>query len=234
MTNIRIIKRYANRKLYDTERSCYVTLEDLAVLVREGEEVKIIDNKSAEDLTTVTLAQIIFETEKKSNFMPLSLLRGLIQDSGQALKGLAKDGVGAVQQRAMGMAESASKLKSGLEERITQAARQASDVVGDGEDALAKAPMVKDLAVSSKQAFERLQRSVELKIKGPVGNVARFASLGRDMEDIRQRIYGLEDRINSLPQEEAQPRSESAAPVAAGPVDASEATAASGEPSTEA
>lgn len=208
MSNTRIVKRYANRKLYDTERSCYVTLEDLAVLIREGEEVKIIDNKTAEDLTTVTLAQIIFETEKRSNFMPLSLLRGLIQDSGSALRDFAKDGVGAVQQKAIGMAESASKLKSGLEERFVNAARQSGDVLDTIEDGIAqtemsaqKTPMVKELISKTKMAFERLQKSVEPKIAGPLGNVARFASLRRDMEDIRQRIDGLDDRINSLPQE---------------------------------
>ena len=61
----RIIKRYANRKLYDTVESRYVTLQQIAELVRLGEDVKIIDNTSKEDLTNVTLAQIIYEEEKK-------------------------------------------------------------------------------------------------------------------------------------------------------------------------
>ena len=79
MSAAKIVKRYANRKLYDTERSCYVTLDDIAVMIRSGEEVTVVDNKSGEDLTSVTLAQIIFETEKKSSFMPLGLLRGIIR-----------------------------------------------------------------------------------------------------------------------------------------------------------
>ena len=58
-------KTICKRKLYDTERSCYVTLDDIAVMIRSGEEVTVVDNKSGEDLTSVTLAQIIFETEKK-------------------------------------------------------------------------------------------------------------------------------------------------------------------------
>lgn len=61
----RLIKRYANRKLYDTKDSRYVTLHQIAEFVRRGEDVKIIDNKSKEDLTNVTLAQIIYEEEKK-------------------------------------------------------------------------------------------------------------------------------------------------------------------------
>ena len=62
-----LIKRYSNRKLYDTSRSCYVTLEEVAAMVRNGQDVVIIDNKTKEDLTTVTLTQIIFEEEKKKS-----------------------------------------------------------------------------------------------------------------------------------------------------------------------
>ncbi len=59
--DVKIIKRYTNRKLYDTVESRYVTLDEIAAMVKAGAEVKIIDNRSKEDLTTVTLAQIIFE-----------------------------------------------------------------------------------------------------------------------------------------------------------------------------
>ncbi len=77
----RIIKRYSNRKLYDTKDSRYVTLLQIAEMVRSGEEVQIIDNNSKDDLTDVTLAQIIYE-EQKSNTknVPLQTLRGLIQE----------------------------------------------------------------------------------------------------------------------------------------------------------
>ena len=64
-TEPRVIKRYANRKLYDTSRSCYITLEEIAELLRTGEEIRIIDNKSKEDLTSVTMAQILVEEEKR-------------------------------------------------------------------------------------------------------------------------------------------------------------------------
>ncbi len=83
----RTIKRYANRKLYDTAQSCYVTLEEISELVRTGEEVEIIDNNSHEDLTAVTLAQILFEAEKrKKKTLPLSTLRQLIQSGGELLE----------------------------------------------------------------------------------------------------------------------------------------------------
>jgi polyhydroxyalkanoate synthesis repressor PhaR len=60
----RVIKRYANRKLYDTRESRYVTLQQIAEYVRVGEDVQIIDNKTKEDLTNVTLAQIVYEQER--------------------------------------------------------------------------------------------------------------------------------------------------------------------------
>src|SRR5580693_4012654 len=84
MPETRIIKRYANRKLYDTEHSRYVTLDQISEMIRAGDDVKIVDNKTKEDLTTVTLAQIIFEEEKKQrSFLPLGAMRNIIQSGGQ-------------------------------------------------------------------------------------------------------------------------------------------------------
>src|SRR6476660_3177092 len=84
MPEARIIKRYANRKLYDTQHSRYVTLEQISEMIRNGDEVKIVDNKTKEDLTSVTLAQIIFEEEKKQrSFLPLGAMRNIIQNGGE-------------------------------------------------------------------------------------------------------------------------------------------------------
>src|SRR5512142_1698703 len=94
------VKRYANRKLYDTERSCYVTLEDIAGMIKAGDEVRVVDNKSGEDLTTVTFAQIIFETEKKASFMPIGLLRDLIRDGGETIGQFAREQADKVQAKA--------------------------------------------------------------------------------------------------------------------------------------
>jgi polyhydroxyalkanoate synthesis repressor PhaR len=75
----RIIKRYSNRKLYDTKDSRYVTLLQIAEMVRGGEEVQIIDNNTKDDLTEVTLAQIIYEEQKAhSRNVPLQTLKELI------------------------------------------------------------------------------------------------------------------------------------------------------------
>ena len=75
-----IIKKYANRRLYDTSASAYVTLEHLSELTRQGKEFTVQDAKTGEDLTRAVLAQIIFEQEnKKEGVLPVSFLRQLIQ-----------------------------------------------------------------------------------------------------------------------------------------------------------
>jgi polyhydroxyalkanoate synthesis repressor PhaR len=91
---IRVIKRYANRKLYDTRDSKYVTLDRIAEFVRNGEEVKVIDNRSKADLTKVTLAQIIYEEQRSGNATAWSVqsLRGFIQQGREKLLSSLKDG----------------------------------------------------------------------------------------------------------------------------------------------
>jgi len=79
---MRTIKRYPNRKLYDLERKRYVTLDDISVMIQDGEDIQVIDHETGDDLTSVTLSQIIFEREKKqSGFLPKSILTALIRTS---------------------------------------------------------------------------------------------------------------------------------------------------------
>ncbi len=81
-----VIKKYANRRLYNTETSSYVTLEDLAELVREGRDFVVRDAKTGEDLTRQVLAQIIFEQENKgATLLPEDFLRQLIRFYGDSL-----------------------------------------------------------------------------------------------------------------------------------------------------
>jgi len=80
------IKRYPNRKFYDTEQKRYITLDDISERIRVGREVQVIDQNSGEDITSVVLTQIIFEQEKKnSGFVPRSILTGLVQAGGYTM-----------------------------------------------------------------------------------------------------------------------------------------------------
>ena len=78
-----IIKRYPNRKLYDTEAKRYVTLDSITHMIHDGQEVQVVDHETGEDLTNLTLSQIIFEQEKKgSGLLPRALLTNLVRAGG--------------------------------------------------------------------------------------------------------------------------------------------------------
>ncbi len=84
-----IIKKYANRRLYNTGTSTYVTLEDLAVMVKGEEDFVVIDAKSGADITRSVLTQIIFEQESKGqNLLPITFLRQLIRFYGDSMQNL--------------------------------------------------------------------------------------------------------------------------------------------------
>ena len=83
-----VIKKYANRRLYNTDKSSYVTLDDLAQMVRDGQDFEVKDAKSGQDITRSVLTQIIFEEESKGqNLLPIKFLRQLIGFYGDSLEG---------------------------------------------------------------------------------------------------------------------------------------------------
>lgn len=96
MEKAKIIKRYQNRKLYDTDASCYVTLDEIAEMIQQGEEVTVVDNRNQKDITAATLTQIIFEKQKRSDSpIPITTLRHIIQQGdGSFTSFLAKGGDG--------------------------------------------------------------------------------------------------------------------------------------------
>lgn len=125
----KIIKRYQNRKLYDTQQSCYVTLDDIAKMIRGNEDVMVIDNKTKNDITAATLTQIIFEAEKKaSQYAPLFTLREIIQSGNGSISNyLAKLGAfpqDYITKRATvtPVVESHEDIKTSLETRVANAA----------------------------------------------------------------------------------------------------------------
>jgi polyhydroxyalkanoate synthesis repressor PhaR len=81
-----VIKRYPNRKLYNMDENKYINLETIAEMIRAGEEIQVVDNVTGEDLTAVTLTQIIMDRERKEgDFVPRSILAELIQAGGESL-----------------------------------------------------------------------------------------------------------------------------------------------------
>jgi polyhydroxyalkanoate synthesis repressor PhaR len=191
----RVIKRYANRKLYDTQRSRYVTLDQIAEMIRGGEDVKIVDNNSKEDLTTITLAQIIFEEEKKQkSFLPLGAMRNIIQSGGER-----------------------------IEELVTQAQKRVTEVfsrkphpdkpvdgVGGGEPPEEEAPVAdtkegpralrefREWIESSQRSIDEWQKKVDERIRHVVEGISPFASLQKEVAALGARLTEIEKRIDEI------------------------------------
>lgn len=112
-----LIKRYANRKLYNTRTSRYITLKGIAELLEEGEEVRVIDNESGEDITSVTLSQILVDTERANRAVPGSLLSELVHRGGDALYGALRRGVGDASEGIEEIQKNMRRLLGGRERR---------------------------------------------------------------------------------------------------------------------
>ena len=89
-----LIKRYANRKLYNTATSRYITLKGISDLIEAGEDVRVIDNETGEDITNVALSQILVDHERSNTAATRTLLSEMISRGGDALYGALRKGVG--------------------------------------------------------------------------------------------------------------------------------------------
>jgi polyhydroxyalkanoate synthesis repressor PhaR len=211
MNEPRIIKRYANRKLYDTQHSRYVTLDQISEMIRAGDEVKIVDNKTKEDLTSVTLAQIIFEEEKKQrSFLPLTAMRNIIQNGGEWIA------------EAQRRVTSILPFKAGGEER-----RDGDDGEGEGggeppiddsgeleiaehdtyggtprRQELAALRQIREWVTQSQKALDDWQKKVDGRIRHAVETISPFATLQKDVKHLADRIQELESKISEIAEQE--------------------------------
>lgn len=173
----KIIKRYTNRKLYDTVESRYVTLDEIAEMVKQGSEVKIIDNRTKEDLTSVTLAQIVFEEEKKKNQMPLSVLREIIRHPGESITDFISTQV--------------SPRVDALRQEAGQRIEKLLGRDGAEEDATPTT-----LLQQSQRALETWQARIDERVKSAVeAMLGSLPALGRDLSVLVQRIEQLEQKL---------------------------------------
>jgi polyhydroxyalkanoate synthesis repressor PhaR len=198
----RIVKRYSNRKLYDTVESRYVTLPQIAVLVRNGEDVRIIDNNTKEDLTSVTLAQILYEEERKqSRALPLAALKDLIHTSGEKLSEFFRDGPVAKMLRKEGDAGAAADDSS--------AAKDAAPSVAAEEPSAPAQPEAKDskeagpgkfekLVEQSKASFSEWSAAVDERARKVVEAVypaTQIEKLTAEVRRLSQRVEELEQQL---------------------------------------
>jgi polyhydroxyalkanoate synthesis repressor PhaR len=183
MGETRVVKRYANRKLYDTQRSRYVTLEQIADMIRGGEDVKIVDNNSKEDLTAITLTQIIFEEEKKQSFLPLSALRNIIQSGANNMSQFATQ---------------AGERMRGMFKREREDGVDGVDGVEytEGEEPPSSSGNpIREFLERSQQTFEEWQKKVDERIRSTVDSLSPLSGIEKEMRALSQRVIDLEKRL---------------------------------------
>lgn len=175
-----LIKRYANRKLYDTEAGRYVTLEDIGEMILAGAEVTVIDHATGADLTTITLLQVMFEQEKRiGGRLPQAMLTRLIQGGGSRLRSLWRaldafiDPVEHVEQE---IRRRLQRLREGGSLTPEEAARL--------EELLLAPELSREEAetIAEEAAFEQAAGAEELE------------ELARQIERLEQEIASLKDR----------------------------------------
>jgi len=196
MPETRIIKRYANRKLYDTEHSRYVTLDQISEMIRNGDDVKIVDNKTKEDLTTVTLAQIIFEEEKKQrSFLPLAAMRNIIQSGGEWFA--------EAQRRVQSILP--GKRKDDPADDPPPVDADPSDPVDPvDETALKKRSLasLREWVDQSKHRLDEWQKHVDTKIRTTIDGISQtltpWGSVNKDVRALADRIAELEAKLREI------------------------------------
>ncbi len=167
-----LIKRYANRKLYNTETSRYITLKGIAELIEEGREVRVIDNETGEDITSVALSQILVDSERASRNVPGSVLTELISKGGDAL-------YTALRKRVDGAQEGMDELRRSVRKVISQRERDMSGWINESRT---------DAESAVQQAVEHVFRALDLPRRSDIdalnANLERLAKALENLESM--------------------------------------------------
>ena len=185
---MKLIKRYSNRKLYDTERSSYVTLEEISQMVRDGSELRIVDNKSGEDITSVTLAQIVFEQEKKDKrTLPMQALRDMIRSPSDFISRLSRD-----------VTDMREDAKSQVEKVKRTAAQQQAEVV---------AP-VREFLDSIPRALEEVQARIDLRIGESFEQLKHLPETVDQVKRLKAEVARLQKKLSDADRRAKNDRAE--------------------------
>jgi polyhydroxyalkanoate synthesis repressor PhaR len=186
------IKKYANRRLYNTGTSTYVTLEDLSVMVKAGEDFVVFDAKTGEDITRSVLAQIIFEQENKEgqSLLPITFLRQLIRFYGDSMQML-------VPRYLEVSIDSLTREQQKFRDQMAQAF--GGSPFGALEDQVRRNMEMFERAFAMFTPFARREEQAGEadKDKGtprPAGGSDEIDDLKRQMEEMRSRLERLSDK----------------------------------------
>ena len=194
-----VIKKYANRRLYNTGTSTYVTLEDLAEMVKKGEEFTVQDAKSGDDITHPVLTQIIFELENKEgqNMLPIPFLRQLIAFYGDQMQMI---------------------VPSFLEQSMIAFAKEQERFRDQMKSAIGKSPMdmmkiaapIKAIEEQTRRNMEMFQNAIRMFTPFPPGSMAPGATAAPeparkestekadDLSLLKEQIAAMQRKIDSM------------------------------------
>ena len=183
-----VIKKYANRRLYNTGTSTYVTLDDLAVMVKKGEEFNVQDAKSGEDITHSVLTQIIFEQESKTGntLLPISFLRQMIGYYGDQMQMV---------------------VPSFLEHSMKAFTEQQSQMREQMTKAFGETPLTKNIKAPLQIMEEQVKRNTEMFHQAmqmfspfmtpPVPKETKKAE-AKDIDELKEQLKALQTKLDSL------------------------------------
>ncbi len=182
-----LIKRYANRKLYNTDTSRYITLKGIAELIDDGEEVRVIDNETGEDITSVALSQILVDSERSNGNVSGSLLSQILGRGGDALYDALRKGV-----------DDASENLGDIQERFRRfVGADEADERHEGKPRAARRDAARSLsdwiAYASPDFEQMMQKSMERVFK--VLDLPRrsdIEALSRNLERVAEAVETLE------------------------------------------
>lgn len=179
---IRIVKKYQNRKLYDTQDSCYVTLDGIAKMIREGQEIVVIDNNTKEDVTALILTQVLYEQEKTNqSVLPVSILKNIIKAGSNNLFEF-------MQKYVLGALDAQSKAQSELKLHVERLSRKGELTV---EEAQTLFDQIRQVSQNNQDIIDRrieecvTERLTQIQTTGVTG----------DIQTLETRIRSLETQV---------------------------------------
>lgn len=175
---MKIIKRYPNRKLYDTEKSQYITLEDIVSFISEGIEFKVIDNKNKEDITSLILSQIIYESEKrKQRLMPIDFMKKIIQYGEDAVQ------------------EMFGKLNIGDKIGFKDAEKKFKDLFKKGEEGKGK---LKEFISGAQFSVQDFEKKIDSAIQEAISRVPGLSEIINELKELRNELKNVKKRVGKI------------------------------------
>jgi polyhydroxyalkanoate synthesis repressor PhaR len=190
-----VIKKYANRRLYNTGTSTYVTLEDLAEMVKRGEEFTVQDAKTGEDITHPVLTQIIFELENKEgqNMLPVSFLRQLISFYGDQMQMIVPS---FLEQSMIAFAKEQERFREQMKSSFGQTPM----------DMMKMPSTIKAFEEQTRRNVEMFQNAMRMFTPFPAGSGGASAAEPKkeksdkdnDLQELKEQIAAMQKKLDSI------------------------------------